>query len=154
MEENLNDRRAKFRLYRSSTDRVIAGVCGGIGEYFEIDSTIVRIVFVILALIHGSGILLYILLWVIIPSEEHGVLSRDSIRSTFDEMRNRAKNFDKDFSNTIDRRPSYSLWAWVLVILGGLFLLNNFDLLGRYTLRELWPVVLIGVGIVLLTRKK
>ena len=55
------------RLYRSRKDRVLFGVCGGIAEYFNIDPTIVRLVWVIMTLIYGVGILLYIILALIVP---------------------------------------------------------------------------------------
>ena len=55
------------RLYRSTTTRMIAGVCGGLGEYFDIDPTIVRIVFIIGALAGGPGVLLYIILALVVP---------------------------------------------------------------------------------------
>ncbi len=55
------------RLYRSSTNCMIAGVCGGIGEYFNIDPTLVRLAWVILSMIGGSGILAYIIAAIIIP---------------------------------------------------------------------------------------
>ncbi|MFO7322041.1 MAG: PspC domain-containing protein [Chloroflexota bacterium] len=60
------------RLYRSRTDRMIAGVCGGIGEYFGIDPTVVRLAAVLLAMAGGPGLLLYIILAVIIPEEPVG----------------------------------------------------------------------------------
>ncbi|MDL2311808.1 PspC domain-containing protein [Bacteroidales bacterium OttesenSCG-928-B11] len=55
------------KLYRSINDRKIAGVCGGLGEYFTIDPTIVRVLFVALLVLGGSGLLLYLLLWLIVP---------------------------------------------------------------------------------------
>ena len=55
------------RLYRYSKDFILGGVCGGLAEYFEIDPVIVRIAFVILALMGGIGIVAYILLWIIVP---------------------------------------------------------------------------------------
>lgn len=56
------------KLYRSDTDRMIAGVCGGLGEYLNIDPTVVRLLFVLAILAgFGSGILLYIILMVIMP---------------------------------------------------------------------------------------
>ncbi len=58
------------KIYRSKTNRVIAGVCGGLGEYFNIDPTIVRLLWVILILAGGSGIIAYIIAWVIIPEEK------------------------------------------------------------------------------------
>jgi phage shock protein C len=59
------------RLYRSRDERMLAGVCGGLGEYLNTDPTIIRIVFIIVALIGfiGGGIILYLALWLIIPEE-------------------------------------------------------------------------------------
>jgi phage shock protein C len=60
------------RLYRSREDKMIAGVCGGLGDYFGIDPVIIRIIFIILFLSVGSGILIYLLAWIIIPLEPDG----------------------------------------------------------------------------------
>ena len=58
------------RLYRSKTDRKIAGVCGGIAEYFDIDPTVVRVIFVLLLLPGGlPGFLPYLVLWIIVPEK-------------------------------------------------------------------------------------
>ena len=58
------------RLCRSRRNRVIAGVCGGIGEYFGIDPSIIRLLWVLLTFMGGSGILAYIICWIIIPEEK------------------------------------------------------------------------------------
>jgi phage shock protein C len=56
------------RLYLSKTDRKIGGVCGGIAEYFERDSTVIRVLFVLLVVFSfGFGILAYVALWLVIP---------------------------------------------------------------------------------------
>ncbi|CDF58834.1 PspC domain-containing protein [Thermobrachium celere] len=57
------------KLYRSRTDRMIAGVCGGIAKYFDIDPTIVRLFWVFATLVGGSGILAYIVCAIVIPLE-------------------------------------------------------------------------------------
>ncbi|MGQ9888553.1 MAG: PspC domain-containing protein [Aggregatilineales bacterium] len=57
------------RLYRSRTDRQLAGVCGGLGDYLGIDSTLVRIAFIVLALFSGPGLLLYLILAIVVPDE-------------------------------------------------------------------------------------
>jgi phage shock protein C len=57
------------RLYRSQTDRMVAGVCGGLAKYFNVDPTVIRLVFVVLALAGGPGLLLYLILWIITPIE-------------------------------------------------------------------------------------
>ena len=55
------------RLYRSNTNRVIAGVCGGIAEYFNIDPIIIRIVAIALLLAGSAGFWAYIILWIVVP---------------------------------------------------------------------------------------
>ena len=55
------------RIYLSETERKIAGVCGGLGEYFDKDPTLFRIIFVTVSLFWGFGIIVYLLMWAIIP---------------------------------------------------------------------------------------
>ena len=57
------------KLVRSRTERWFAGICGGLGNYFGIDPTLVRVLFVIFGLTFGSGFLIYLILWLIIPNE-------------------------------------------------------------------------------------
>lgn len=56
-------------LYRSRTNKVIAGVCGGLGEYFSIDPVIIRIIWLICVFAYGVGFLAYIICWIAIPQE-------------------------------------------------------------------------------------
>src|SRR3989344_5926675 len=65
------------RLFRSRTDRVLGGVAGGIAQYFDIDAVIIRIIFVFITIFGGSGILLYIILWLVIPDEDVSVRTID-----------------------------------------------------------------------------
>ena len=55
------------KLYRSRKDRMLAGVCGGLGDYFEIDTTWVRLIFILLLLLGGSALLVYLVMWLIVP---------------------------------------------------------------------------------------
>ncbi len=55
------------KLYRSSTDRMLAGVCGGLGEYLGIDPTLVRLAVALMAIFGGHGLLFYLILWLIVP---------------------------------------------------------------------------------------
>lgn len=57
------------KLSRSRTNRMLAGVCGGIAEYFDVDPTIVRLAWIVFTFIGGSGILVYLICWVIIPQD-------------------------------------------------------------------------------------
>ena len=60
------------KLYRSRTNRKLAGICGGLGQYFNLDATLLRVLFVLLAVLGGSGLILYLALWVIVPREPQG----------------------------------------------------------------------------------
>jgi phage shock protein PspC (stress-responsive transcriptional regulator) len=56
-------------LRRSRTDKMVAGICGGLGKYFGLDSTILRLVFVLLMIFAGTGLLAYLIMWLVIPYE-------------------------------------------------------------------------------------
>jgi len=60
------------KLYRSRTDRKLAGVCGGLAQYFNADPTLIRVLFVVLALLGGPGLVIYLVLWIIVPEEPEG----------------------------------------------------------------------------------
>jgi phage shock protein C len=81
------------RLVRSESECMIAGVCGGLAAHFSIDPTLVRIVFIILALFGGSGFVLYLALWLIVPraSQVHRP-PRENVRGTVDEGRQLLQN--------------------------------------------------------------
>ena len=60
---------ATRKLYRSKTNRQVAGVCGGLAEYFNLDATLIRVLFVLLAVLGGSGVVLYVAMWIIVPKQ-------------------------------------------------------------------------------------
>lgn len=57
------------KLQRSTSNKMIAGVCAGIANYFNLDPTIIRILYLLMVFFAGFGILLYLILWLVIPSE-------------------------------------------------------------------------------------
>lgn len=63
------------KLTRSTTDSVVAGVCGGIAAYFSVDVTLVRLAFVLMTLWGGSGVPIYSILWIIMPADRSGSTS-------------------------------------------------------------------------------
>jgi phage shock protein C len=60
------------KLYRSRTDRKLAGVCGGLAQYFNLDATLIRVLFVVLAVLGGAGVVIYLAMWIIVPNEPQG----------------------------------------------------------------------------------
>jgi phage shock protein C len=55
------------KLYRSRNQRMVAGVCGGLAEYFNVDATLIRVIFLILAVFGGSGLVIYLAMWILVP---------------------------------------------------------------------------------------
>ena len=60
------------RIFRSRTDRILGGVCGGAAKYFNIDPVLVRVLWAISFFVFGTGLLAYIIAWIIIPEEPAG----------------------------------------------------------------------------------
>ena len=81
------------RILRSRNERMIAGVAGGLATYFNIDPLIVRLGFALLSMFNGIGIMLYLLLWLLLPNEDSiAADSRGQVRENVDEMRSTAEN--------------------------------------------------------------
>ena len=55
------------KLYRRRGDRMVAGVCGGMADYFRIDVTLIRVLFVVLAVMGGAGLVIYLAMWILVP---------------------------------------------------------------------------------------
>jgi phage shock protein C len=145
------------RLYRHRTNRLIAGVCGGVGEYLNIDPTFVRIFFVLFALTNGIGILVYFLMWIIIPPEDaRSVSLRESARTGADEIVEHAHSIGEDIRQVV-RNPTSTTWIYVgagLIIIGFFALLNSLPWRWLHWLNWnlFWPVLLILGGIALIVR--
>jgi phage shock protein PspC (stress-responsive transcriptional regulator) len=58
------------KLYRSTSNKMVAGVCGGLADYFGLDATLIRIIWVLLVLLAGTGILAYIIAWLLMPVQQ------------------------------------------------------------------------------------
>ncbi|MBC7120597.1 MAG: PspC domain-containing protein [Candidatus Methanosuratus sp.] len=69
---------APKRLYRSNSDRILGGVCGGIAAYFGIDPIIIRLLWVAFTLVYGFGLLVYIIAWIIVPRAPEGYTGAQS----------------------------------------------------------------------------
>jgi phage shock protein C len=73
------------RLMRSSTDKQLAGVSAGLGNYFNIDPTIVRLIFIVATILGGPGLLVYIILWAVMP-EDKGMTAMPDEKAKNDDM--------------------------------------------------------------------
>jgi phage shock protein C len=119
-------------LRRSAGDRMIAGVAGGLGRYFGIDPTLVRIAFVLLLFAGGSGLLLYVIGWIVMPEERPG---------------------DAVGPPPQQRVPAAGteLVGLILLVVGA-FLLLRVLVPDVFAGRYIWPLALIVLGLALLLR--
>lgn len=124
------------RLYRSREDYWIAGVCGGLGKYFEVDSNPIRLAFVLLASWNGLGVVLYLIAVLIVPEEP--------VREVLPEPGSPPRRDEPDESRRV------RMLGWLLVLGGVYLLLRNLHLFFPVIQDEVFPVVLILGGLVLL----
>ncbi len=138
------------KLYRSVTDKMLAGVCGGLAEYFSIDPVIVRLIFVLAVIFGGSGILAYIILWIIIPQKPYIItpFNADKPKENSDNSSSENKSDNTAFQMNVVNNKSQnnrSFYAGAfLILLGGIFLLDNF--VPHFHFGDFWPLILIGLG--------
>ncbi len=142
-------------LHRSTTNRVIAGVGGGLGEYLNLDPTIIRIIFIMLTIFGGSGILIYLVLWLIMPSDQSTELdSQGNIKINASEISGKARNFANDLRLGQNKEESRFWIGLIVVIFGFMALFHNFGLFEIFSIGKLWPILLVVFGIMILTRQK
>jgi len=135
---------------------MIGGVAGGLGEYFDIDSTLVRVIFVVSLFLGGSGVLAYIILWIVVPEEPwvfnmgQGEEKKDNTATPGSAQ----SPPDSDYLKTLDeRRQKRSTIAGViLIVLGVIFLADNF--VPRIHFSDYFPLILVAIGIGLLINSK
>lgn len=141
------------RLYRSSTDRMLGGVAGGIGEFFRIDSTLIRLFFVLTTVFGGMGVLLYLIMWLIIPAENSLHPNPFTVHENLSEMRSKAHGFTQSLRNQSATRNNRTLWS-ILLIGIGLFLLVKSFAQFNIDFSRLWPLLFIVLGLALIFRHR
>ncbi len=120
------------KLYRSRDDRFISGVCGGLGEYFGIDSNVFRILFVIFSFIGGIGLIMYLTAMIIVPENPTQLPSESKAA-----------------------RDRTMFWAVLLIVLGILLLLRQMGLFRLFHFWDIpwssiWAIFLIALGVLLI----
>ena len=145
------------RLYRNTSDKVIAGVCSGLGRYLILDPLLIRLIFVVLTLAAGGGVLAYIILWIAMP-EQPVIINQQENSSPMENQSNKQEEPARPAenpqpSNPIEQKPGQRrkgnlIGGLVLITLGFLFLADEF--IPNISFGDLWPVILVVIGIGLL----
>ena len=140
------------KLYRSLSDRMIGGVCGGLGTFLNIDPVFIRLLFVLLLFGSDFGFILYLLLWIVIPEEGKAYGFKE------DSVGERVKSMGSDIQQAVTQpHPQSGLILGIgLIVAGGFMFLNRMDFswLRWVDMDYIWPILLIVAGVVLLFRKR
>lgn len=141
MKENIK------KLYRSTEDGMLTGVCAGLGEYFNFDPTLIRLIFVLLSLGGGGGVFIYIVLSLVIPKKSGGEfkIDKERIQELTKDIGNKTKKIvhGKDHGNFL---------GIILVMIGAVALWNQ--IMPGFGWHWFWPMVLIIGGMYLLFKEK
>ncbi len=138
---------SETRLVRSDTDKMIAGVCGGLPEYLGIDPVFVRLAFVILLFASGIGFPIYLVLWIVMPRQAT-VGASDAVV-----MQDNIKELKATMSNQANRLGRPATVGVVFILLGIFFMINEFGWVS-WMGGAFWPLVIIGLGVLLLIRRR
>ena len=143
------------KLHRDEHRKVVGGVCAGLAEYFDIDVSIVRLVFLLSLLLKGGGGLIYIVLWIVLP--KRGYLppvdytvppggAPYQAPGTYVS----ASPFHPNPAFVPRKGPSTGalIGGIILIMLGGGFLLDQFEIIPDFDFENWWPVILIVIGLV------
>jgi phage shock protein C len=144
------------RLYRSKTNKVITGVCGGIAEYIAIDPVIVRLLWIAISFAFGTGILIYIIASIIMPEKRSDSINGEDEDSTVNQHAGddfSAESFEAQSAEwretpKYDKGRTRMVLGIVLVLIGLLALTKEF--FNWLDFKLFWPVVLVIAGALIL----
>ena len=157
------------RLYRSRSDRMIWGVCGGLAKYFDMDPTIVRVITVLSIFFGSLGIWAYLILAIVVPLENSKAAEpKDTIKENVEEMKETASELGRELRSTLAgeegeseeiakmRHRRRNTLGIILIVLGILFLLGSLDLFWWFRWSTLWPLIPVAIGalIIFSTRRR
>ncbi len=139
------------KLHRSRNKKVIAGIAGGLGEYLDIDPIIIRIIIVLITIFHGIGLIIYIIMWIVIPEApysysftENKTGESENLGQTINEETNKAADEIKKQSSSNGR----IIVGVILIFVGALFLFERF--LPFFDFEFVFAIGLIMLGLAML----
>ncbi|MBI3872734.1 MAG: PspC domain-containing protein [candidate division Zixibacteria bacterium] len=133
----------KKHIHRSNQSKVIAGVCGGMGEYFDVDPTWIRLVFVLLIFASGFGLLAYVIAWIVVPRQPAVIDVRTSSPAS-------GTGGAAPTAQAATKHGHGFLPGVILIGLGFVFLFRR--LFFWFDFEYVWPLILIVIGSALIYR--
>ncbi len=149
------------KLYRSRSDSMIAGVCGGLGEYLNVDPVWIRLGFVLLLFGGASvGFWAYVILWIVVPQEGRAKTTPgETVQANVQEMAERARELGQGVQRGLrngreasegngngNDSSGVAVVAMGFILVGAVLLLDNMNLFSWLNWGTLWPLALIFLG--------
>ena len=128
------------KLQRDKQHKVIGGVCAGLANYFDIDATLLRLLFAFMILFAGTGFWLYIILWIVMPAGVYSSPTSETVDALVEDVPQRA-----------EVNKGSLIIGLILIGLGALGLIHRF--VPAFNWQMVWPIILIVLGLVLLIPK-
>lgn len=148
------------KFYRSRTDRVLFGVCGGLGKYFGVDPILFRLLFVLFFFVgNGAGIIIYILAVLVIPEEpgEPGAVDKDlegEVEELADKIEGKAKEISREVKLDEQKvEESGSMLGVAVVLIGLFFLIRQIFPMWWPDMGIFWALAIIGIGFYIILKK-
>lgn len=163
------------KLYRSRDDRMIAGVCGGLADYFNVDSSLVRLAVLFIFLFQGVGLIAYIIAWLVMSEEpvkneyrmpddyyiedkkdpgnrdqEQKSESDQKINEEYDARKKKEKEYYEQYQdqNSESSNNRRKLFAVIMILVGSIFLVDIW--IPALYWEKYWPIILIAAGVLML----
>ncbi|MCO5251379.1 MAG: PspC domain-containing protein [Candidatus Kapabacteria bacterium] len=130
------------KLYKSRRSKMIGGVAGGLGDYFDIDPVIIRVLFIMTAFAWGVSVIAYIILWIVLPENP------DEVENFYDFVNDPNKDMNMDNYADIDdskqKKDRKVIAGAFLIILGAVILLDKLNVWDSFS--YIWPLILVAIG--------
>ncbi len=156
------------KLYCDEQHKAIGGVCAGLAEYFNVDVSIIRLVFVLALVLKGVGVVPYIILWIVLPKKPFGY--RDPFKPGVNPMPGYDNRYHQPYGDikvdytvppvnqpgqpfmypTPKRSNAGAIFGVVLIALGSIFLIDNLNWFPDIDFERVWPVILVLLGITII----
>lgn len=142
-------------IRRSRGDRVLGGVCAGLATYFDVDPLLIRIVFIVLALAQGAGVVLYLLLWLVVPEEgaQPEATAAGAVRTGVAGIQADVRRITSGSAEAAAPGRQRAWLGGLLIAAGAYLLAANLGFFRWWDWRYAGPVLLILAGVVLLVRR-
>src|SRR3989339_1464054 len=132
------------KLYRSRRVRVFGGIAGGLAQYFNLDPILVRVLFVVVTILHGFGILLYIILWIVVPEEPFEVaykVKTDDQTAGEQSAQTDSTNFDGTQPLPQKQSSGRIVLGIILIVIGLIFFADR--IIPSFDLRDVLPIAFV-----------